>query len=215
MRGGAQSHLMRCSDDHYYVVNFQNNSEHTRLLGNEMLGTRLAARLGLPTTLLALVEVSPELIALIPELCVDLPRSSVPCASGLQFGSRYPGDPLRVDYGYRYNGTRGFVQLISASRSPSAVKEYAYTAEQNAPRAPFKSEFAAVTAIPFESGNVRHQFIPDTLREARIEPIPVEAFARYGSTNLSPRSNEKSPAAICRASSFLTYHLRLRTEHFP
>ena len=24
MRGGAQSHLMRCADGHYYVVKFQN-----------------------------------------------------------------------------------------------------------------------------------------------------------------------------------------------
>jgi hypothetical protein len=25
MRGGAQSHLMRCADNYYYVVKFQNN----------------------------------------------------------------------------------------------------------------------------------------------------------------------------------------------
>src|SRR6267378_4147920 len=50
MRGGAQSHLMRCSDGHYYVVKFQNNPQHTRILVNELLATRLAARLGLPTT---------------------------------------------------------------------------------------------------------------------------------------------------------------------
>jgi hypothetical protein len=25
MRGGAQSHLMRCADGNYYVVKFQNN----------------------------------------------------------------------------------------------------------------------------------------------------------------------------------------------
>ncbi len=96
MRGGAQSHLMRCSDGHYYVVKFQNNPQHTRILVNEMLGTRLAARLGLPTTPVAVVEVSPELIRLTPELCVELPRARVPCTPGLQFASRYPGDPHRV-----------------------------------------------------------------------------------------------------------------------
>jgi hypothetical protein len=52
MRGGAQSHLMRCSDgrnhDLYYVVKFQNNLQHSRVLVNELLGTRLAARMGLP-----------------------------------------------------------------------------------------------------------------------------------------------------------------------
>ena len=96
MRGGAQSHLMRCSDGHYYVVKFQNNPQHTRILVNELLATRLAARLGLPTTPVAVVEVSPGLIRLTPELCVEMPRTRVPCAAGLQFGSRYPGDPHKV-----------------------------------------------------------------------------------------------------------------------
>ena len=49
MRGGAQSHLMRCADGHYYVVKFQTNPQHRRILVNELLGTRLASRLGLPT----------------------------------------------------------------------------------------------------------------------------------------------------------------------
>src|SRR5713226_7150843 len=41
MRGGAQAHLMRCDDGQYYVVKFQNNPQHPRVLANEMLGTRL------------------------------------------------------------------------------------------------------------------------------------------------------------------------------
>lgn len=96
MRGGAQSHLMRCSDGHYYVVKFQNNLQHCRVLVNELLGTRLAARLGLPTTPAAVVEVSEELIRLTPELCMELQRARIPCEAGLQFGSRFPGDPRRM-----------------------------------------------------------------------------------------------------------------------
>ena len=96
MRGGAQSHLMRCSDGHYYVVKFQNNPQHRRILVNELLGTRLAARLGLPTTPAAIIHVGEELIRLTPELCVELPRARIPCQAGLQFGSRYPGDPRRL-----------------------------------------------------------------------------------------------------------------------
>jgi hypothetical protein len=96
MRGGAQSHLMRCSDKNYYVVKFQNNPQHPRILVNEMLGTRLAIRLGLPTTPVAVVQVEEELIRLTPELSIELPRSRTPCKPGLQFGSRYPGDPRRV-----------------------------------------------------------------------------------------------------------------------
>jgi hypothetical protein len=42
MRGGALSHLMRCSHENDYLVKFQNNPQHRRVLVNEMLGTRLA-----------------------------------------------------------------------------------------------------------------------------------------------------------------------------
>ncbi len=82
MRGGAQSHLMRCSDGNYYVVKFQNNPQHRRILVNELLGTRLASRLGLPTAPVEVVEVGAELIRLTPELCIELPRSRTPCAAG-------------------------------------------------------------------------------------------------------------------------------------
>ena len=96
MRGGAQAHLMRCSDGHYYIVKFQNNPQHKRVLVNELLGTRLAARLGLPTVPLAVVDVPEELIRLTPELAMELARTRLPCVPGLQFGSRYPGDPRRL-----------------------------------------------------------------------------------------------------------------------
>ena len=96
MRGGAQSHLMRCSDGQYYVVKFQNNPQHRRILVNELLGTRLAARLGLPTARVEIVYVSEGLIRLTPDLCMELPRMRVPCQEGLQFGSCYPGDPRRL-----------------------------------------------------------------------------------------------------------------------
>ncbi len=96
MRGGAQSHLMRCDDGYYYVVKFQNNPQHRRILVNELLGTRLAARLGLPTVPVRIVAVSEELIRLTPELAVELPRARIPCQPDLQFGSRYPEDPRQL-----------------------------------------------------------------------------------------------------------------------
>ena len=74
MRGGAQSHLMRCSDGLYYVVKFQNNPQHRRILVNELPGTRLAGRLGMPPVPIEIVEVSEELIQLTPELDMELPR---------------------------------------------------------------------------------------------------------------------------------------------
>ena len=96
MRGGAQSHLMRCADGHYYVVKFQNNPQHRRILVNELLGTRLVSRLGLPTAPGAIIEVSEELIRLTPDLVMEHPRHRFPCHAGPQFGSRFPGDPRRL-----------------------------------------------------------------------------------------------------------------------
>jgi|SRR5882724_178864 len=88
-----------------------------------------------------------------------------------------PGDPMRVDYSYRRNGTRGYVQTLSVSRAPADCKLYAYTAERIAGRAPFASEFAAVTDVPLQPENERHRFVRDTLRDAGIEPVAMEGFA--------------------------------------
>jgi HipA-like kinase len=93
MRGGAQPHLMRCSDGGYYVVKFLDNPQHPRVLANEWLGTQLAARLGLPTPEPTVVEVPEDLVESSDELVIDLGRSRKKVRSGLQFGSRYPGDP--------------------------------------------------------------------------------------------------------------------------
>ncbi len=57
MRGGAQSHLMFCSDRAYYVVKFTNNPQHVRILANEMLANRLAEYAGLPVPACAPVDV--------------------------------------------------------------------------------------------------------------------------------------------------------------
>jgi len=91
MRGGAQAHLMRCSDKAYYVVKFQNNPQHTLVLANEVLGPVLAGRLGLPTAPFAVIEVRQDMIRLTDDLVMQVGLSRTPCRAGLQFGSRYPG----------------------------------------------------------------------------------------------------------------------------
>src|SRR5215470_17719345 len=93
MRGGAQAHLMRARDGHFYVVKFQNNPQHLRVLANELLASRLAERVGLPVPVTEVVEVRPWLIANTPELCIEAGLDPVPCAAGLQFGARYVCDP--------------------------------------------------------------------------------------------------------------------------
>ncbi len=47
MRGGAQSQLMLGADGKLWVVKFQNNPQHLRVLANELIATRLAEAVGL------------------------------------------------------------------------------------------------------------------------------------------------------------------------
>ena len=96
MRGGAQAQLMRCDDDAYYIVKFQNNPQHLRILANEMLATRLAARLGLVVPQVEVVEVRSEIIAYTPDLVIQLGLGRKPCVAGKQFGSQFPGHPARM-----------------------------------------------------------------------------------------------------------------------
>src|SRR5579864_5360581 len=101
MRGGAQAHLMRADDGHFYVVKFQNNPQHLRVLANELLATRLAESIGLPVPVTEIVEVREWLIKNTQELHVDQAGLSSQCKPGLQFGARYvcdPADGLAFDY---------------------------------------------------------------------------------------------------------------------
>ncbi|MGH9454382.1 MAG: HipA family kinase [Terriglobia bacterium] len=102
MRGGSQPALLRCDSGDCYVVKFRNNPQHVRVLANEMFAARLAAMIGLPVAEPALIEVAESLAARGAESNprtfphpLPLPRS------GLEFGSRFPGDPhttLIVDF---------------------------------------------------------------------------------------------------------------------
>jgi hypothetical protein len=101
MRGGAQAHLMRCSDDHFYVVKFRNNPQHLRVLANEFLATRLAEWAGLPVPATELVEVNDWLVDHTPELHIQREHDVTRCQPGLQFGSRYvvcPAEGQVFDY---------------------------------------------------------------------------------------------------------------------
>jgi hypothetical protein len=91
MRGGAQGQLMLGADGHLYVVKFQNNPQHTRVLANEFLASRLAAAAGLTVPAVELVEVSSWLIDNTPDLEMQLGSTRIRCLPGLQFGSRFAG----------------------------------------------------------------------------------------------------------------------------
>ena len=101
MRGGAQGQLMLGADSHAYVVKFQNNPQHMRVLANEFLASRLAAAIGLTAPVAELLEVSAWLVQNTPELEMDLGARRERCRPGLQFGSRFVGGLMPgqvVDY---------------------------------------------------------------------------------------------------------------------
>ncbi len=101
MRGGAQSHLMLGADGHAYVVKFQNNPQHLRVLANEFVATKLAAAMGLTVPYCDVVEVTDWLVANTKELSLELADSVERCQAGLQFGSRLVGGLMpgqTVDY---------------------------------------------------------------------------------------------------------------------
>lgn len=89
------------ADGHAYVVKFQNNPQHLRVLANEFLASRLAAAAGLTAPVVQLVEVSDWLIENTQELEMDLGSRHERCRPGLQFGSRFVGGLMPgqvVDY---------------------------------------------------------------------------------------------------------------------
>jgi hypothetical protein len=92
MRGGAQSQLMLGADGRLWVVKFQNNPQHLRVLANELIATRLAEAAGLTVPVTDVVEVTEWLIANTGELSIELPRGqSERYRPGLQFGSQFVG----------------------------------------------------------------------------------------------------------------------------
>ena len=92
MRGGAQSQLMLGADGKLWVVKFQNNPQHLRVLANELIATRLAGAAGLPVPDGDVVEVTEWLVANTPGMYIELARSvRERYRAGLQFGSQFVG----------------------------------------------------------------------------------------------------------------------------
>ena len=91
MRGGSQSHLMLGEDGNPYVVKFQNNPQHLRILANEWMATKLAAAIGLTVPDCAIIEVDDWLIDNTIELQMELGSKSERCKAGICFGSRFVG----------------------------------------------------------------------------------------------------------------------------
>jgi len=99
---GSEPQLMLGADRNLWVVKFQNNPQHIRVLANEMIATRLAAAIGLTVPECDVIEVSPWLIENSPDMYYQRrPNHGARYAPGLQFGSRFVGGLMpgqAVDY---------------------------------------------------------------------------------------------------------------------
>ena len=91
MRGGAQGQLMLGADGHAYVVKFQNNPQHLRVLANELLASKLAEAIGISVPACDVVEVTKWITENTPELEMDFGSRRERCRPGHCFGSRLVG----------------------------------------------------------------------------------------------------------------------------
>jgi len=93
--------------------------------------------------------------------------------SGVRVDSfTYTGDPMRLDFSYRRNGTRGFIQALALGRDPSQAKLLAFTADAIRARIDH-TEFTAITEVDPERENTRHRFLAGLLEEKKIAIVPL------------------------------------------
>src|SRR6266566_1025968 len=91
----------------------------------------------------------------------------------------YAGDPLRLDYGYRRNGARGFVQALSLSQDLGQAKVLAFTADAIRQKLAH-TEFVAVTETePHPQENPRHRFVLGLLQAREISVVPLGRLAEW------------------------------------
>jgi len=93
VRGGAQAHLLEADDGHCYVVKFQNNPQHRRILINEFVAAEILTHLQIACPGHQIVQLSAEFLAANPEIYLQLGTRRIPAEPGWHFGSRFPGDP--------------------------------------------------------------------------------------------------------------------------
>ena len=90
------------ADGKLWVVKFQNNPQHIRVLANELIATRLAGAVGLTVPASDVVEVTEWLVANTLDLRLELPGGQQErYRAGLQFGSQFVGGLMPgqvVDY---------------------------------------------------------------------------------------------------------------------
>ena len=93
MRGGAQAHMLEADDGHCYIVKFQNNPQHRRILVNEVIASGILAHLQITAPVHEIVHVSADFLAANPEVYLQTGTRHTQVEPGQHFGSRHPGHP--------------------------------------------------------------------------------------------------------------------------
>jgi hypothetical protein len=93
MRGGAQAHLLEADDGHFYIVKFQNNPQHRRILVNEILAAGILEHLQITSPSCEIVRLSAEFLAANPEVHLQTGTRRLAIEPGWHFGSCHPGHP--------------------------------------------------------------------------------------------------------------------------
>jgi hypothetical protein len=92
----------------------------------------------------------------------------------------YHGDPFRIDFAYRQNGTRGFAHAISLERDTATAKVLAFTGERIREKVS-DVEFTAITEAEPKEANERHKFLSELLEKQKIKVVSIgrlDAWAR-------------------------------------
>jgi hypothetical protein len=93
MRGGAQAHLVEADDGNFYIVKFQNNPQHRRILVNEVIAAGILEHLQITSPSCEIVRLSAAFLAENPDVHLQTGTKHVAVEPGWHFGSRHPGHP--------------------------------------------------------------------------------------------------------------------------
>ena len=96
MRGGAQSHLLEADDGRFYIVKFQNNPQHRRILVNELVSSIFLKYLQISSAEAVIIRIEEEFLRAHPEMAITIGTRSIAVEPGWHFGSLHPGDPARA-----------------------------------------------------------------------------------------------------------------------
>ena len=93
MRGGAQAHLLEADDGKFYIVKFQNNPQHRRILVNEVLAAGILEHLQVASPASEVVRLSADFLRDNPDVYLQTGTKRLAVEPGCHFGSRHPGNP--------------------------------------------------------------------------------------------------------------------------